>query len=215
MPLRANPAVVLLPLALVVRLLGIGSRPIWYDEAFAILFASQGPARMAYGTLAPDALGSAADIHPLGYYTLLWTWIGVFGRSITAGRVLSVLIGCAAVWLAIRLLRGAAGERAAWWGGIFLALSPFHVHYSQEVRMYGLLALFLIGATFVLWRALGLLGAEPGGGHGRRRGEVWRGLRPPRPSDWILFSVLSAAAMYTHNLAAFYLAPLALIPFWL
>ncbi|HUF38456.1 MAG TPA: hypothetical protein VMN57_08035, partial [Anaerolineales bacterium] len=47
------------------------------------------------------------------------------------------------------------------------------------------------------------------------RGEVWRGLRPPRPSDWILFSVLSAAAMYTHNLAAFYLAPLALIPFWL
>ena len=197
--LRSRPEGVLLLAALVVRLLGIAARPIWYDEAFAVLFASQSPARMAYGTLAPDALGSTADIHPLGYYTLLWAWMGVFGRSIIAGRILSVLISCAAFWLAIRLMKGLFGEQTAWWAGVFLALSPFHVHYSQEIRMYGLLAFFLIGATFVYSRALGLFA------DGNRHGA----------GNWILFTVFSAAAMYTHNLAAFYLAPLALIPFWL
>jgi 4-amino-4-deoxy-L-arabinose transferase-like glycosyltransferase len=196
--LFSRPEIVLLPVALVIRLLGIVSRPIWYDEAFAVLFSSEGPARMVYGTLAPDALGSAADIHPLGYYSLLWAWMAAFGRSILAGRAFSVLIGCAAFWLAILLLRKLAGERAAWWGGVFLALSPFHTHYSQEVRMYSLLACFLIAGTFFFLRALGLLGG------GRSR---W--------VDWALFSVFAALAMYTHNLAVFYLAPLALIPFWL
>ena len=60
------PAILLL--AFLIRLIGITSRPIWYDEAFAILFSAKGPAAMVYGTLAPTGTG-AADIHPLGYYT--------------------------------------------------------------------------------------------------------------------------------------------------
>ena len=225
--LRSRPEVPLALAALTVRLLGIVARPIWYDEAFAVLFASQGPARIAYGTLAPDALGSAADIHPLGYYTLLWAWMGIFSRTILAGRALSILIGCLTVWLGVRLMKALSGVRPAWWAGVFLVLSPFHVHYSQEIRMYGLLAFFLLGTTYVYLRALGFFGER----EGMRRG---LGERPRRESggksigdetavplrgsgvrDWVLFAVLAALSMYTHNLAVFYLAPLALIPFWL
>ena len=82
----------ILLLALGIRLLGISSRPIWYDEAFSILFAEKGPQAMAYGTLSPTGAGSA-DIHPLEYYTLLWMWMQMFGRSLTAVRLLSVLAG--------------------------------------------------------------------------------------------------------------------------
>jgi uncharacterized membrane protein len=91
-------------LALVVRLLGITSRPIWYDEAFAILFSEKGLGAMMYGTLAPGGVGSS-DIHPLGYYTLLWGWMKLFGSSLLAARSLSVLAGLCLIYIAYRLTR--------------------------------------------------------------------------------------------------------------
>src|SRR5512138_2460533 len=89
---------------LLARLLGILRRPIWYDEAFAILFSRTGPASMLVGTLTPTGAGSA-DIHPLGYYTLLWLWMRIFGESLTSVRALSVLAGLGTVLLAYALTR--------------------------------------------------------------------------------------------------------------
>ncbi|PIZ25087.1 MAG: hypothetical protein COY47_07905, partial [Chloroflexi bacterium CG_4_10_14_0_8_um_filter_57_5] len=43
---------------------------------------------MIYGTLTSTGVG-VADIHPLGYYTLLWLWMQAFGSSLTAVRILS------------------------------------------------------------------------------------------------------------------------------
>src|SRR5512138_19629 len=85
-------------LGLCVRLLGILSRPIWYDEAFAILFSEKGLRAMLYGTLTPTGAGSA-DIHPLGYYSILWLWMKVFGESLVATRALSILAGLISVYL--------------------------------------------------------------------------------------------------------------------
>ncbi|MEZ4556701.1 MAG: hypothetical protein R2854_09700 [Caldilineaceae bacterium] len=52
-----------------------------------------------------------------------------------------------------------AGERAlpravriAWLATIFLLLSPIHLFYSQEVRMYGLAMVLGMLATGQLWR---------------------------------------------------------------
>ena len=60
------------------------SRPLWYDEAFAVLFSAEGPRAMSYGTLVVDQ-GIAADVHPLGYYTLLWAWQAVAGGKPARG----------------------------------------------------------------------------------------------------------------------------------
>ena len=62
----------ILTLALALRLVGAQSRPIWYDEAFSILFAEKGPAAILSGTLAADANSSAAEEHPPAYYFILW-----------------------------------------------------------------------------------------------------------------------------------------------
>lgn len=181
-------------LALVVRCLGIASRPIWYDEAFAILFSAKGPAAMLRGTLTPDLSGAAADIHPLAYYTVLWGWMKVFGESLVSVRMLSILFGLGILVLAYLLLRSMfAKPRLALLGALGLALSPFQVHYSQEIRMYSLLALALTGATLALWQGL--------------HSSQWRW--------WLLFSFCAALAEYTQNLAAFYLVPLALTPVFL
>jgi mannosyltransferase len=179
----------IISLAAMTRLIGISSRPIWYDEAFAILFSAKGPAAMAYGTLAPAGAG-AADIHPLGYYILLWLWMQVFGQSLTAVRILSILAGIATVVLSYFLIRDLFEKNIALIAALFVVLAPFPVHYSQEIRMYSFLALWLILATFAFQRG------------STRGGAGW----------WVLFSVSAALGQYTHNLAAFYLLPLAITP---
>jgi 4-amino-4-deoxy-L-arabinose transferase-like glycosyltransferase len=181
-------------LALVVRLLGISTRPIWYDEAFAVLFSEKGLKAMLVGTLTADVSGAAADIHPLAYYTLLGEWMKVFGESLVSVRMLSILLGLGIVVLAYSLLRNMfADARLALVGALGVALAPFLVHYSQEVRMYALLGLSLTGATYALWQ----------------------GLHSQKARWWVLFSACAALAQYTQNLAAFYLVPLALTPVFL
>src|SRR5215510_13719670 len=133
-----------LVLALLVRLLGISSRPIWYDEAFAILFSEKGLSAMLYGTLAPTGAGSA-DIHPLGYYTLLWLWMKIFGESLVATRLLSIIAGLISVCLVYRIaLEVSSDNRTRLLSMLFAALAPFQIHYSQEIRMYSFLGMWLL-----------------------------------------------------------------------
>ena len=180
----------ILLLALLARLLGILSRPIWYDEAFAILFSEKGPGAMLYGTLAPTGAGTA-DIHPLGYYTLLWLWMKLFGESLPATRLLSIIAGLITVYLVYLIaLEALSDAKTARLSMLFAALAPFQIHYAQEIRMYSFLAVWLLLATYAYQR-----GSKTGN---------WRW--------WVLFSISAALAQYTHNLAAFYLIALALLP---
>ena len=178
-------------LALILRLLGITSRPIWYDEAFAVLFSDKGLKAMLAGTLTVDTSGAAADIHPLAYYTLLGGWMKVFGESLVSVRMLSILLGMGIVILAYFLLHSMFSDmRLALVGTRGVALAPCLVHDSQEVRMYALLALSLSGATYAFWL----------------------GLHSPKVRWWVLFAFCAVLAQYTQNLAVFYLVPLALTP---
>ncbi len=191
-PLLERPAIALglvLALALAVRLLGIASRPIWYDEAFSVLFSEKGLAKMLVGTLAATG-NAAAEEHPLLYYVLLGGWMHVFGESVVAVRALSIVAGLLSVVLIWQLAHALFGLRAAVGAGLIAALSPYQVHYAQEIRMYVFLALWLLAATYAYWR----------GSHGGRA--YW----------WLAFALFAALAQYTHNLAAFYLLALALWP---
>jgi uncharacterized membrane protein len=182
--------IVVLLIALLVRLLGIASRPIWYDEAFSILFSEKGLSAMLYGTLAPTGIGSA-DIHPLGYYTILWLWMKVFGESLVAVRFLSILTGIISVYLIYQIgLEFFSEQRPALLGALIAALAPFQIHYAQEIRMYSLMTMFLLLATLAYQR-------------GTKTGK-WRW--------WVVFAFAAAAAQYVHHLSAFYLIALALLP---
>ncbi len=191
MPKNFNRLALLLILiaAVGLRLVAISTRPIWYDEAFAVLFAEKGMQAMLAGTLTQVG-GSAADVHPLAYYGLLNAWMSLFSQSLTAIRMLSVLLGVCAILVIYLFSRALAGERMALAAALLMALSPFQIHYAQEIRMYALLVLLLATATLALW--LGM----------RKGGWYW----------WGLFSISIALAQYTHNLAVFYTLPLALTP---
>ena len=181
----------ILLVALLVRLPALSTKPLWYDEAFAVLLAAKGPAALLESTLTVQD-GVAADVHPPGYYVLLWGWGRLLGTSPWSARLLSVLLGLGTVAIGYRLARDTLGGRTAGLAGWMLALAPFQVHYAQEVRMYGLLALQLVAAAAVYRSAL-------------RQGGLIR---------WLGFAALASAAQYTHSLAALFLLPLALIPIW-
>jgi 4-amino-4-deoxy-L-arabinose transferase-like glycosyltransferase len=170
------------------RLPGLGSRALWYDEAFSILFAREGPSAMWYGTLTPVE-GAAADVHPLLYYSMLWLWMKVFGQSALAVRSLSVLISIGVLIVLVALGRAMFNPSIGLLSGLIYAFSPFQIHYGQEARMYVLMTLFLLLGTLSLYQAVR---------EGSRRSTV-------------VFAVSAALAMYCHILAFFYLVPLAFL----
>jgi len=187
--LKAVPAEAwIMLLAVAARLPRLFSRPLWYDEAFAVLFSEKGPSAMLYGTLTEQG-GVAADVHPLGYYTLLWAWENAFGTSPASVRSLSLLLGLLSLYLAFLLVEELFDRATARRALFALALAPFPIHYAQEVRMYALLAAAVIAATLLLVKAF----HEPG-----------------RWMYWIGFALCAAAAQYTHNLAFLYLVPLSI-----
>jgi len=181
----------ILLVALLARLPGLTTKPLWYDEALAVLLSSKGPAAILEATLTVQQ-GVAANVHPPGYFLLLWAWVRLLGTSSASARLLSILFGLGTVGLGYRLARDSLGARTARMAGWMLALSPFQVHYAQEVRMYALLALELVATAAIYRSAL-------------RQGGLAR---------WLGFAGLAAAAQYTHSLAALFLLPLALIPIW-
>ncbi|MBN8654185.1 MAG: glycosyltransferase family 39 protein [Anaerolineae bacterium] len=170
-------------MALVLRLAGIQSRPIWYDEAFSILLAQQGPSAILNGTLATDTNASAAEEHPPAYYFALWGWMQLFGNSLTSARLLSVLFSLGTITLVYLITNHLFNPSTAWVAALFTSILPFQVHFGVEIRMYMMLAFWLTLATYTLLKR-----------------------------QWILFSLAAALAQYTHNLAAIYLIPLALTP---
>lgn len=179
----------ILVLALGLRLITLGGRTLWYDEVFAVLFAETGWDAMIDGTLT-EVDGRAAEEHPLAYYVLLDSWMDVFGQNPAAVRLLNVILGVLTVLAVYWLARDWFGEQAALAAALSVAVAPFHVQYSQEARMYALLALLLVLATWVYWRAYN--GGQIG--------------------YWLGFGLLAGASMYTQQLAAMYLIALGTLP---
>jgi hypothetical protein len=191
-------------LALVLRLARLGFQPLWWDEGWSLYFATSDPGAMLQLT--------AVDIHPPLYYLLLHLWTKLFGPSPISVRLLSVLIGAAAVPLIYLVGRrlfgqqiptdpdrsrpiGPAGREGANVGllaALLLAISPFHIYYSQEVRMYGLVTLLGL-ATLYFASVRGTISV---------RGNRWA---------WVGYVVAATAALYTQYYAAFLILALNLV----
>lgn len=183
------PLLAILLSALALRLIGIQSRSIWYDEAFSILFAQQSPAEILNNTLFQNSDSSAAEEHPPLYYFGLWTWFKLFGTSVISARMFSILFSLLVILLIHQIARELFDPLTALTAAAWTGLLPFHVHFAQELRMYSMLTFWLALATLAFLRA-------------RTGQKTW----------WIVFAVSAALAQYTHNLAAIFLVTLALTP---
>ncbi|HFD40476.1 MAG TPA: hypothetical protein ENJ31_11600, partial [Anaerolineae bacterium] len=181
-------------LALGLRLIRLTFQPLWWDEGWSLYFATTDVRSMLALT--------AVDIHPPLYYLLLHLWIRLFGPSPLSVRLMSVLIGAAAVPLMLILgqrLLGRSGGRLA---ALLLALSPFAVYYSQEVRMYGLVMLLGLAAWYF---ALRIENWELSIEHWSLVIGHWS------LGSWAGYVLAATAALYTQYYAAFLLLALNLV----
>jgi 4-amino-4-deoxy-L-arabinose transferase-like glycosyltransferase len=151
-PIRALVRPLTLPLILLlaaaVRLYNLSSQSLWADEGNSVALAQRSFSEIAQHT--------AFDIHPPLYYWLLKLWVSVFGDSELGLRSLSVVLGLGLVYVISQLGRRLFSPRLGLMAAFIAALAPLQVYYSQEARMYMLLACLsslTVLAALLLWSA--------------------------------------------------------------
>jgi mannosyltransferase len=222
---RANRLVRALPLALIIavgvalRLYLIGDKSLWLDESFSIWMGGQPLDAMLRSLV-------QLDQHPPLYYTLLhfWMWLG---DSETVVRGFSALWSILTLPVIYAIGARIGGRALGLLAALILALSPLHIQYAQDARMYAMLT---FSASMALLCVVRLLDAPhraaataplsqpqergnplsapnrenllpaPGLGEGR-------GVREPK-RWWLGVIAFTTLTMFGHNTALFF--PIAL-----
>ena len=140
---RFLPLVILL-LATGLRFYRLDAQSFWNDEGNS--------ARLSERSIRLIIEGTASDVHPPLYYLMLRGWREWAGEHEFSLRSLSAFAGVLTVAVTMAL-----GQRLADWqlariAGFLAAVHPALIYYSQETRMYSLLALWTVLATWLLLR---------------------------------------------------------------
>ncbi len=161
-------------ISFLLRLASIGRESLWFDEAISFLTAEL--------PLSQIINGVNQSSHPPFYYTVLAVWFKIVSTGDINGRFLSLLLNVATVpllYLLTDLLL--QNKQRALIAASLLAISPFHILYSHELRMY---TLFMFLSAIIVLAYL----------KARQIGQIrW----------WFLFGLTAILAMYTHLFAAF------------
>ena len=167
----------ILSLAAVLRFVQLGHDSIWVDEAFSARVSNLGLTDLI-------RTATADDTNPPVYYVLLHFWVDVFGDSAAALRSLSAVVGVLLVFVVFKLGERLSSTGAGLIAALLAAVSEFLVHYSQEARVYSLLALLSASSYYFLLVLLD-------------------GLRPWPIAGYVL---TTTALLYAHTYGLFVLA---------
>lgn len=178
----------ILALAFLGRLYGLADRPLWNDEAFSLLAASD--------TLKDTWSTLTGDVHPPLYYLLLNLYLDLgvglgLGEGEFAARSLSAIAGGLSVAVVYAIARRFLSPFAALAAMALAAVHPLLFSWSQIARGY---ALFTLAGLVASWGAIVLIQAlsnktAPGGAESRR--------------PWLPMAAFvggSAAALWINNL---------------
>lgn len=129
-------------LGFALRVHRIDEKGLWLDEAFSVWMAQHA---------LPELIDWLVriDQHPPLYYISLHGWLR-FGESAAHVRMLSAMFGALTLPVIFLIGRRLAGNAVGLAAAFILAISPFHVRFAQEARMYTLLMLNASLATLAL-----------------------------------------------------------------
>ncbi|MHB9126479.1 MAG: glycosyltransferase family 39 protein, partial [Armatimonadota bacterium] len=164
--------------ATALRLYRLGAQSIWGDESLTLLRYTGEPTFAAMW----EKIWKMA-FHPPLYFLTVYYWFRL-GDSEWMLRFPSVVYGVASVPVMYALANRLFGRRTAAICAGVLAVSPIHIWYSQEARMYSLQLLLGLASTLFFVR-------------------IWQERRPIDGALWVLFTVLG---LFAHIGTAFLLA---------
>ena len=152
--------------------------PIWYDEAYTIEKSKQ-----PFLPLIRDI--SQAGASPPLFYLILKPWMAVFGDSVSSVRWPSILFGMGCIPLTYLVGRAVFTKSVALGAAALVAITSFHVYYSQEIRMYSAFAFFSLLSVYFLFQLEKLASVR----------------------NFIIYFLVCLCFLYIHNFAAFFLIP--------
>lgn len=116
---------------------------LWYDEAFTAWLVGLPLPQLLAATL--------GDVHPPGYYLLVWGVAQLLGSGEIALRLPSLLAGLGLIIVVYHLAMAMdLSDQTTWLATGITALVPFQIYYSQEARAYAVLSLALALAGLYL-----------------------------------------------------------------
>jgi mannosyltransferase len=163
----------ILLLAFLVRIACLDAQSLWWDEAFSVTVGGM-DMRSLMTTVLDDR------VHPPLYYLILHFWLPL-ARSEFVVRVPSAFLGALAVACMFPMAALVGGNRLGVISAFALAISPLHIWYSQEARMYSLIVFLTLLANYFFGRIL----------------------RRDQPINWLGYSIFILLAMHTHYLTLF------------
>ncbi len=166
---------IVLVVGAVARFAFITKADIWHDEGYTMMITSFNPIEIIERT--------ARDVHPPLYYLATHFWQLLFGTSELAARSFSAACGLVTIVVAYLLMRRLFTEGAARLAALLVALGPFAVRYSDEARMYGMAAMLVVTASYLIVRIATAKTASY--------------------KTWLLYALVVAAGLYTHYYTLF------------
>jgi len=172
---RNTTAILVLVLAggALLRFCALSAESFWFDEAYSVWVAQH--------SVGWHIALSTQRIFPPLYYLLLHFWLPL-GRSEFVVRSLSVLVGLGSIGAIYALAKRLFDTRVGLISALLLAISPLHIWYSQEARMYILVAALGLCSAYFMLLAL-------------QEGKVWH---------WVAYVLSTAMAMNAHYFAIFF-----------
>jgi len=150
----------------------LAGRSLWLDEATS-WYETQLPFHRMMEVLRDT------DVHPPGYFTVLWATVREFGDGELALRLPSLFAATALVPMLYVAGKAMYDRTTGLVAAGFAVVAPIVVWYAQEARMYAQLMLLAVVAIWALYRAL-----ESG-----------------RARYWLLYATAGAALAWTHYFA--------------
>jgi 4-amino-4-deoxy-L-arabinose transferase-like glycosyltransferase len=151
------------------RLTALSRQSLWFDEIDVVVRAQRPFGQVLHTFVQQGENG------PL-YNLMLALWIRLAGISEIAVRFPSAVAGTLAIPLIYLLGRRVAGSTVGLLAAALLAISPYHVWYSQEAKMYSIVVLLALASTYAFVAAL------------ETNERLW----------WVAYVVVTSLMFYTH-----------------
>jgi mannosyltransferase len=172
------PLVAIIAIGAALRLYRLGAQSFWFDEMVQVKVSMRDISRIVTGRY-----GIYGDAQPPLSHYLMHFWLKL-GSGEFWTRLLPALLGVLTIYVLYVLGRDLLGRKQGICAAFLLAVSPYHIWYSQEARTYSLL--MLLGVASMLY--------------------FLRSLREGSRTNRFLYALFTVSAMYCHPYAMFLLA---------
>ena len=158
------------------RLYHLNFQSPWLDEIHTLNEANP---KLSFNEV-HDAL-LIAEPHPPLYFFIMNVVFKIFGYSTFIARMVSAIIGIAGLYSIYLLGKELFSKKVGIYAMILLSVNYFHIYYSQDARMYGLLFLTTTLSFYYLTRLI----------------------KTPTLKNTLIFGFVSTLMIYSHFFAVF------------